>query len=138
MPAEREENVITGNGDINESLPGQSVLPYEKTHFIDISKPVWTYSLLSDEDVANFQNGTHYQIYKFFGSHSLHVNDRWGMYFCVWAPNATAVSVIGHFNKWKPYGHPLTPRWDNSGIWEGFIPGFNQGEAYKYHIVGFE
>jgi 1,4-alpha-glucan branching enzyme len=138
MPAEKEENVITGNGDHNKSLPGQSALPYEKTHFIDISKPVWTYSLLSDEDVANFQNGTHYQIYKFFGSHSLHVNDRWGMYFCVWAPNATAVSVIGHFNKWKPYGHPLTPRWDNSGIWEGFIPGFNQGEAYKYHIVGFE
>jgi 1,4-alpha-glucan branching enzyme len=31
----------------------------------------------------------------------------------------------------------LYPRWDRSGIWEGFIPGLNLGESYKYYIVGF-
>ncbi len=59
------------------------------------------------------------------------------MYFCVWAPNATSVSVIGNFNHWKEHEYELNPRWDNSGIWEGFIPHFKLGEVYKYHIVGY-
>jgi 1,4-alpha-glucan branching enzyme len=111
---------------------------YEETHFIDTGKPVWNYSLLNDEDVDNFQKGTNYRMYEKFGSHSINLNDVWGMYFCVWAPNATSVSVKGNFNHWKDLEHELLPRWDNSGIWEGFIPGFKLGEVYKYHIVGFE
>ena len=111
---------------------------YEEEHFIDTSKPVWNYSILTDEDVRNYQAGTNYHLYEKFGSHSLKVNDVWGMYFCVWAPNATSVSVIGNFNDWKNHMHELFPRWDKSGIWEGFIPHFNLGESYKYHIVGYE
>ena len=80
--------------------------------------------MLTDEDVTNFQNGTHYTLYKKFGSHSIQVNDVWGVYFCVWAPNATSVSVKGNFNDWKNHEYELYPRWDKSGIWEGFIPGF--------------
>src|SRR5262245_46746215 len=110
---------------------------YEDLNFIDTSLPVWNYSLLSDEDVTNFQRGTHYRLYEKFGSHSIEVNAVWGMYFCVWAPNATAVSVTGNFNHWKAGSHSLFPRWDNSGIWEGFIPGFELGESYKYHITGY-
>src|SRR5262249_31671987 len=30
--------------------------------------------------------------------------------------------------------HPLSPRWDESGIWEGFVPGVGPGELYKFHI----
>ncbi len=110
---------------------------YEETNFIDTSGPVWNYSLLTEEDVTNFRNGTNYRLYKKFGSHSIQVNEVWGMYFCVWAPNATSVSVKGHFNLWKNHAYELFPRWDKSGIWEGFIPHFKQGEAYKYHIVGY-
>ena len=113
-------------------------LPYEDTHFIDTVKPVWNYSLLTDEDVSNFQQGTNYRLYEKFGSHTICVLDTWGMYFCVWAPNATVVSVIGNFNDWKEGAHLLTARWDKSGIWEGFIPHFKLGEAYKYHIIGYE
>ncbi|AHF15224.1 1,4-alpha-glucan branching protein GlgB [Niabella soli] len=109
---------------------------FEAENFIDTSKPVWTYSLLTPTDVQNFQNGTHYSLYEKFGSHSIQVNGQWGMYFCVWAPNARFVFVTGNFNDWDKITHPLTARWDNSGIWEGFIPGFKQGEVYKYHIVG--
>ncbi|MEI9945471.1 MAG: 1,4-alpha-glucan branching protein GlgB [Chitinophagaceae bacterium] len=116
----------------------KQVLKYEETHYIDTSNPVWNYSLLTDTDVKNYQQGTHYSLYKKFGPHSIQVNDVWGMYFCVWAPNATDVSVMGHFNKWKPQEYNLFPRWDKSGIWEGFIPLFKLGEAYKYHIVGYE
>ena len=114
-----------------------AVEKYEDTHFVDTSKPVWNYSLLTDDDVTNYQNGTHYSLYEKFGSHSIQVNDIWGMYFCVWAPNATSVSVTGNFNHWKEHEYELNPRWDKSGIWEGFIPHFKLGEAYKYYIVGF-
>ncbi|MBL0334444.1 MAG: 1,4-alpha-glucan branching protein GlgB [Chitinophagaceae bacterium] len=115
-----------------------AVKKYEEEHFVDTTKKVWNYSRLSDEDVTNYQQGTHYSIYKKMGSHSIEVQGTWGMYFAVWAPNATSVSVIGNFNHWNKQEHELYPRWDKSGIWEGFIPGFNLGESYKYHIVGFE
>ncbi len=111
---------------------------YEEEHFIDTSQPVWNYTLLTDADVQNYQNGTHYNLYKKFGSHSIKVLDTWGMYFCVWAPNATKVSVVGNFNDWKAGEHPLTARWDNSGLWEGFIPRFGLGEVYKYNITGYK
>src|SRR5438105_9256839 len=109
---------------------------YEETNFVDTSKPVWNYSLLTDEDIRHFQQGTHYRLYKKFGSHSIKVNDEWGMYFAVWAPHANSVSVKGNFNHWKNKEYELFPRWDKSGVWEGFIPGFKLGEVYKYHIIG--
>jgi 1,4-alpha-glucan branching enzyme len=61
-----------------------------------------------------------------------------GVQFSLWAPNATQVSVKGHFNNWQDDEYLLYPRWDKSGIWEGFIPGLKRGEAYKYHIVGYK
>ncbi len=109
----------------------------KEEYFIDTSKSVWNYSMLSDEDVTNYQSGTNYQLYKKMGSHSIKVNETWGMFFCVWAPNATSVSVKGNFNDWKNNEYELLPRWDKSGIWEGFIPHFKLGEAYKYHIIGY-
>jgi 1,4-alpha-glucan branching enzyme len=115
-----------------------SVTRYEDQNFVDTTKPVWNYSILYDDDVAYFQAGSHYSIYKKFGSKKLRVLDRDGYYFCVWAPNATQVSVIGNFNHWNAETHQLNPRWDKSGIWEGFIPDVGKGELYKYHITGFE
>ena len=112
--------------------------PYESVHFVDTTQPVWNYSLFTEEDVRNFQLGTHYRLYEHLGSHLLEVNNIKGTYFAVWAPNATYVSVVGQFNQWNNQQHPLRVRLDHSGIWEGFIPGVLQGEAYKYHIHGFQ
>ncbi len=137
-----QKTIINGNADaaenkmVNEPVANSSKR-YEDNNFVDTSKPVWNYSLLTDEDVTNYQNGTNYQLYKKFGSHSIQVNNVWGMYFCLWAPNATSVSVKGNFNDWKNHEYELNPRWDKSGIWEGFIPLFKLGEAYKYHIIGY-
>ncbi len=111
---------------------------YEDKNFVDTTNSVWNYSILYDDDVKTFQQGTNYSLYKKFGSKQLTVLDKRGTYFCVWAPNATKVSVIGDFNQWAAHTHPLQPRWDKSGIWEGFIPGIGKGEVYKYHITGFE
>jgi len=111
---------------------------YEEIHFVDASQPVWNYSLFTEEDIQNFQNGTHYSLYKLLGNKQIEVLNTWGTYFAVWAPNATQVSVRGYFNKWSKTAHPLKVRLDNSGIWEGFIPGVHSGEAYKYHIHGYQ
>lgn len=111
---------------------------YEEEHFIDTQKPVWNYSLFTDEDIRNFKNGTLYNGYRKFGAHQLQVLDTDGFYFSVWAPNATRVSVVGDFNGWKRQLHPLFVRLDKSGIWEGFIPGIKNGEAYKYYIKGYK
>jgi 1,4-alpha-glucan branching enzyme len=113
-------------------------MPYEFNHFVDKSGSVWNYSMLTDTDIRNFQAGTHYRLYEKFGSHRIEVDGQWGMYFAVWAPNATKVSVKGNFNDWQNHVYLLFPRWDNSGVWEGFIPNLNWGEVYKYHITGFK
>jgi 1,4-alpha-glucan branching enzyme len=86
-------------------------------------------SLLSRDDIHLFNEGKHFRLYNKLGAH-LSKN---GTFFAVWAPNAERVSVIGDFNSWNKDRHPLKSR-DQSGIWEGFISGVNQGALYKYHI----
>jgi 1,4-alpha-glucan branching enzyme len=91
-------------------------------------------SLLSDDDLFLFNEGTHLRMYDKLGAHpSTHAGKR-GVHFGVWAPDAESVSVIGDFNGWTRGVNPLRPR-ANSGIWEGFIEGLQPGEAYKYHIA---
>ncbi|OQP40960.1 1,4-alpha-glucan branching enzyme [Niastella yeongjuensis] len=114
------------------------VKKYEEVHFVDSTRAVWNYSFFTEDDIRNFQHGTHYRLYDLFGSHEIEVLGKKGYYFAVWAPNATAVSVIGNFNDWNPTSHPLFVRLDKSGIWEGFIPNLPKGEVYKYHIDGFK
>lgn len=111
---------------------------YEDKNFIDTSKAVWNYSILYDDDIEAFRNGTNYSLYKKFGSKKITVLEQEGYHFTVWAPNATKVSVIGDFNNWNFESHQLLPRWDKSGVWEGFIPGIKKETLYKYRITGYK
>jgi 1,4-alpha-glucan branching enzyme len=92
------------------------------------------FSLLTEFDVALFASGKHFRLYEKMGSHLVTCEGQKGVCFSVWAPNAKSVSVTGDFNHWNPDSHPLKPRWDSSGIWEGFIPDLGKGTVYKYHI----
>jgi 1,4-alpha-glucan branching enzyme len=92
------------------------------------------FSLLTDFDIHLFRSGKHFKLYEKLGAHPASFKGQSGTYFAVWAPNATAISIIGNFNHWKNGVHNLNPRWDESGIWEGFFPGIGKGEAYKYAI----
>ncbi len=96
------------------------------------------FSLLTEHDSYLFKEGSHFRLYEKLGSHLATVAGKPGVYFAVWAPNAESVSVIGDFNFWDNRAHPLAPRWDGSGIWEGFITELGQGAIYKYHIVSRE
>ncbi|KNB60272.1 glycogen branching protein [Chryseobacterium sp. Hurlbut01] len=95
---------------------------------------VKTYTLFTDHDIYLFKEGKHYKLYEKFGAHSVEKEGVKGIYFSVWAPNAKKVSVIGNFNNWNHQDHILFPRWDGSGIWEGFIAGLTWGTLYKYAI----
>ena len=86
--------------------------------------------MMGDQDIYHFREGTHSRLYDKLGCHL--APD--GASFAVWAPNARAVSVIGDWNGWNAHAHALSPRADHSGIWEGFVPGVQQGHVYKYRI----
>ncbi len=93
------------------------------------------FTLLTDHDIYLFKEGNHFRLYDKLGAHLVEHDGVKGVFFAVWAPNAVSVSVIGDFNGWDWAAHRLTARWDDSGIWEGFIPGIGKGTIYKYHIV---
>ncbi|HLE41083.1 MAG TPA: 1,4-alpha-glucan branching protein GlgB, partial [Nitrospirota bacterium] len=92
-------------------------------------------TLLTDQDIYLFKEGNHFNLYDKLGAHPLVHDGVKGTLFAVWAPEAERVSVIGEFNDWNKVSHPLSVRWDGSGIWEGFIPGVGAGAFYKYHVV---
>ena len=93
------------------------------------------FSLFSKEDIYLFKEGSHFQLYNLLGAHKVNYEGKDGVYFAVWAPNAKFVSVIGDFNYWDKFSHPLFVRGDGAGIWEGFIPFLQQGDIYKYFII---
>lgn len=91
-------------------------------------------TILTDFDITLMQGGNHCRLYEKFGTHAAEMDGEKGFTFAVYAPAARRVSVIGPFNQWKAGVHDLYPRWDSSGVWEGFIPGIEEGTLYKYAI----
>jgi 1,4-alpha-glucan branching enzyme len=86
-------------------------------------------SLITDEDLFLFNEGSHFRLWEKLGSHPV----EGGTWFAVWAPNAEWVSVVGDHNGWDGRSNPLQER-GSSGIWEGFIPDVGPGAVYKYQI----
>ncbi|MCR4345928.1 MAG: 1,4-alpha-glucan branching protein GlgB [Sulfuricaulis sp.] len=95
-------------------------------------------SLLTEHDIYLFKEGRHVRLYDKLGAHLHTANGATGVYFAVWAPNARLVAVVGDFNGWRSNAHPLMARADDSGIWEGFIPGVTRGAQYKYHLTSHQ
>ena len=91
-------------------------------------------SLAGEKDIYLFREGTHRKIYDFLGAHVTEHDGTGGVLFALWAPAASEVFVMGDFNSWNRESHPLSPRWDSSGIWEGFVPGAAGGCRYKFVI----
>ena len=83
-----------------------------------------------DQGIYFFHQGTNYYSYKLMGAH---FQDN-GVIFRVWAPKARKVSVIGEFNYWDRYAHPMK-KINEQGIWEVFIPGVQEYNVYRYAIL---
>jgi 1,4-alpha-glucan branching enzyme len=89
---------------------------------------------LSEDDLYLFNEGRHRNLADKLGAHLLRDQGLPGAYFAVWAPSASAVSVVGDFNGWDSEAHPLRER-EVSGIWEGVAPTARAGQIYKYEIT---
>ena len=90
-------------------------------------------SALSEFDLYLFHQGTNYHAQEMLGAHFVEQDGKKGIRFTVWAPNANAVSVVGEFNDWNVFIHPMN-RIDDGEIWETFVEGLGEGEIYKYAI----
>ncbi len=77
--------------------------------------------------LADFATG-----YLYFGLHK----DGKNWVIREWAPNATAIYLIGDFNGWKEDGHFAFKRVSESGNWELVLPErtFAHGDLYKLSV----
>ena len=87
------------------------------------------------DDIAlyYFHAGTNNRAYDFLGAHRQADGDL--VTFRVWAPHASAVSVIGDFNDWDA-GAAQMAKLPDSDVWECAIPEVVVYDNYKFHITG--
>ena len=88
---------------------------------------------LGETDLYLLREGTHLEAYRRFGAHNIAIDGVEGVVFCVWAPNAKRVSVVGDFNFWDGRRHVMRLH-PGAGVWELFVPGIGEGVRYKYEI----
>ena len=93
-----------------------------------------TEKYVPSDDIYLFNTGNAQRAYIALGCHyipecALHR-------FCVWAPHAREVSVVGDFNGWDGSATPMCRRDD--GVWCAFVPGLKDGDIYKYRVVSAE
>jgi len=86
----------------------------------------------SSKHLEWFGSGNDCTVYEYMGVHR--VDDGNCYVFRVWAPNAVAVSVVGTFNGWSENANHMS-RIGNGDVWECYINGVNEFDAYKYCIV---
>ena len=58
-----------------------------------------------------------------------------GVSFVVWAPSAKSVHLVGDFNLWNEFSHPMRSL-GSSGCRELFIPHAKVGDKYKFRVLG--
>ncbi|MEN8259531.1 MAG: 1,4-alpha-glucan branching enzyme, partial [Pseudomonadota bacterium] len=102
-------------------------------HYDLLDPYAFNFSHISARDKTLFAEGNHYRIYEILGAHKRDFDGVAGVSFAVWAPSAKAVSVVGTFNRWDGRSHPMR-RISESGVWELFVPGIDNGELYKFEI----
>uniref|UniRef100_UPI00286B2158 1,4-alpha-glucan branching protein GlgB n=1 Tax=Roseateles sp. TaxID=1971397 RepID=UPI00286B2158 len=85
---------------------------------------------ISQQDLTLLAQGLHPRPFEVLGAHPL---DSGGVRFAVWAPNASAVSVVGDFNHWDGSRNALQAL-AQGGIWAGFVPAAAVGDFYKFEL----
>ena len=84
-------------------------------------------------DAGAFFGGTDSEAYRFLGAHRAQRGGEEGYLFRLWAPNAARVCVTGDFCAWDASAFPMAR--SEHGLWERFIPGLKQFDAYKYAVT---
>lgn len=89
---------------------------------------------LSIDDIYLFNTGNAQKAYLTFGCH--YIRETGEHRFCVWAPNARSVSLVGDFNGWDPAKHVMHRT--TGGVYYIFVKGMKNGDLYKYAITGYD
>ena len=90
---------------------------------------------LSSYDLFLHASGEWYKSYQKLGAHPARDDAGVpGFHFGVYAPHVQGVWVIGEFNGWDESANPLTKS-ETGGVWQGFVPGVQEGQLYKFLIV---
>lgn len=96
-----------------------------------------TETYIDEAPMYLFNQGVNYESYRMLGAHrGKSSGGKDGFLFSVWAPHAKSVSVVCDGNGWdrnkgRMYKHM------NSGIWEVFLEGIDEGQCYKFSIETF-
>lgn len=141
VPGEKTVSLLREEGELwSGTLPWPQHGPGLTVSARYADGSVWTvmdpYSFLpslGDLDQHLFGEGQHWRIYEKLGAHPCTLQGVEGVAFAVWAPGAAGVSVVGDFNRWDGRLHPMRSL-GNSGLWELFVPGLEEGSLYKYEI----
>ena len=90
--------------------------------------------ILTEEEEQRFLSGGDTHMDDYMGAHKKTVGGVRGVVFRVWAPNAVRVSIVGGFNHWNGLENPMN-RLEDSGIFELFVPGLEDGASYAYEVL---
>ncbi len=138
------KNKIYKAENINHQFLFEAILPenpnsnYElnisRGGITHIQHDPWSYKeeWMGEVDRHLFAEGNHHHIWKKMGAHLIEEKHQKGVMFCIWAPNAKSISIIGDINSWDGRHHPMQKRL--GGIWELFMPIMKEGDTYKYEI----
>ena len=122
-------------GAVQRDFPsGYRLRKHRGAHSWEAPDPYAFGSTLGDIDIYLLGEGTHLRAYEKMGAHAVTVAGISGVRFAVWAPNASRVSVIGHFNAWDGRRHPMRKH-PGAGVWDIFIPGLAPGDLYKFELL---
>ena len=119
-----------------EDDPGAYQIEIERDGDLLIEQDPYRFpTVLGELDEYLLAEGRHQELWTRLGCHPRTMGAREGFAFCVWAPNARRVSLVGDFNGWDGRRHAMRRRL-GGGVWEIFIPDLAEGSLYKYEILG--
>ena len=145
LSAENGEPVVEllryPDSDLFEGVPGRKRKPFPYllevtySHSREVIDDPFAFSSRLDERQSHyFSEGSAERLYDWMGAHPVVRQGVPGCHFCLWAPNARAVSVVGDFNFWNASKHPMRKH-PASGLWDSFIPGVGAQTNYKFSMV---
>ncbi|CAN5565400.1 1,4-alpha-glucan branching protein GlgB [soil metagenome] len=127
------EGLFAGPVSLKDKSPYKLRVTWDEE--VELDDPYRFKPVLEEGDLYLLGEGNHHYLYEKLGSHPMTLEGVEGVSFAVWAPGAQRVSVVGGFNNWDGRRHVMRKH-PGIGVWEIFILGIGDGEAYKYELKG--
>lgn len=87
----------------------------------------------TDFQLHLFHEGNYFQSHQLFGAHIFKNSEQTYTRFCVWAPNAIRIRLVGDFNNWNGEGYEMQ-KVNDEGVWIIIVNQNLEGAIYKYEL----